>query len=417
MLPCARSCALAMALGLALGAAVPPPEPPQVECLRVGQGAETGRLLAIQGGQLTLETGAGRASFPVAAFREVVFPAPAASRRPPAFTVWGAGGSRLRVGKIDAGSAPGTVSLIGAGWRADALPLGSLRAVATRELMQGPQEALERFRAVRDDPPPGEDRLTIEREGRRQTVSCAVEGLSESAVTIAVEGRRTSVPWTRVRWLVLARTPGGPPSSAGHVVELAGGSRFRTETLAFKEGILEGRAAASRHSVAQEALGRLRFQSDAYRYLSDLEPARVKREPFVDVVWPPRFDQAVTHGPLRIEGRTYPKGIGMHARTEMTFALGGSYSAFHATVGVDDAAGQLGSVLFRLLADGRTVYESGAMGGGEPARTIAVDIAGAQELTLVADFGDPLVGSGNLADWADARVVRAQERLSGGAVD
>jgi len=146
--------------------------------------------------------------------------------------------------------------------------------------------------------------------------------------------------------------------------------------------------------------------SDAYVYMSDLEPESVELEPFLDVVWKPGFDRNAAGTSLAIDGRTYRKGIGMHARTKMAFALDGRYSRLYATIGIDDAAGALGSVVFRVLADGRPLFQSDPVGGGDPARSLALDVAGARRLTLVADFGGSVVASGNLADWAEARLVK-----------
>ncbi|MCK4375362.1 MAG: NPCBM/NEW2 domain-containing protein, partial [Candidatus Brocadiae bacterium] len=93
-------------------------------------------------------------------------------------------------------------------------------------------------------------------------------------------------------------------------------------------------------------------------------------------------------------------------RTEMTFALGGQYSRLYATLGVDDSAGDLGQVAFKVLADGRSLHESEPLSGSDAARPLALDVEGVNSLTLVADFGSAVAASGNFADWAEARVVR-----------
>ena len=61
---------------------------------------------------------------------------------------------------------------------------------------------------------------------------------------------------------------------------------------------------------------------------------------------------------------------------------------------------------FRVLLDGRAAFEAGPLsGGGEPA-PVVVDLAGARELTLSADFGSPVDASGDFADWAEVRVTK-----------
>jgi hypothetical protein len=124
------------------------------------------------------------------------------------------------------------------------------------------------------------------------------------------------------------------------------------------------------------------------------------------------LDRAAGGGPLVLAGRTYQKGIGMDARTEMTFALDGAYSRFYAMVGVDaGAAGEsgaaaIGKVVFRVLADGRQVYESVPLTAADAPRQVSLDARGIRLVTLVADFGSDVAAAGNFADWAEARVVR-----------
>jgi hypothetical protein len=233
-----------------------------------------------------------------------------------------------------------------------------------------------------------------------------VESLTGQGIDVSAGQSRRAVPWSDVLWVVLSPATGQPKERQGHLLELAHGSRVHADALELADGALIGESGEMEYRIDPGAVLRLRVRSDAYRYLSDMEPAHVSSRPFVDVVWAPRLDRAVSGGPLTLGGKTYPKGLGMHARTEMTFALGGAYSQFHTLVGVDDSAGRLGHVVFRVHADDEVVYESDPMRGGDTPLTLALDVTAAQTLTVAADFGDPLIGSGNFADWADARVVR-----------
>jgi alpha-galactosidase len=53
---------------------------------------------------------------------------------------------------------------------------------------------------------------------------------------------------------------------------------------------------------------------------------------------------------LTVNGATYPKGLGVHANSEIRYALAGRCTSMTATVGVDDEVGSLGSVLFEIWA-------------------------------------------------------------------
>jgi alpha-galactosidase len=77
---------------------------------------------------------------------------------------------------------------------------------------------------------------------------------------------------------------------------------------------------------------------------------------------------------------------------------------FTATVGVDDEVGQRGSVVFKVVGDGKTLWESPILRGGDPARDVSVDLTGVNQLTLiVGDAGDDI--NYDHADWADAKIV------------
>ncbi len=109
--------------------------------------------------------------------------------------------------------------------------------------------------------------------------------------------------------------------------------------------------------------------------------------------------------PITLGGRDYARGLGVHANARIDYRIGGTYAAFLADVGVDDEAGESGSVTFEVWADGAKLFDSGPMRGGMPAQGIKVDLTGKATLTLiVTDAGDG-IGSDH-ADWANARLVR-----------
>lgn len=114
-------------------------------------------------------------------------------------------------------------------------------------------------------------------------------------------------------------------------------------------------------------------------------------------------NQAVTKRPLSIAGQRYERGVGTHAPSTAYVELDGKGIRFQAACGVDDGAGPgKGSVRFRVLADGRKVYESPLLRAGMPAEKIDLDVRGVRLLILkVLDGGDG--HDFDHADWAEAR--------------
>jgi uncharacterized protein (DUF1800 family) len=109
---------------------------------------------------------------------------------------------------------------------------------------------------------------------------------------------------------------------------------------------------------------------------------------------------------LTINGRTFSRGLGVHAKSEIVYNLAKQFQRFVADVGVDDevAEGQ-GSVVFEVYADGRKMFESTRMTRGMSARRVDLTVTGVGLLKLVVlDAGDG-IGSDH-ADWGGARVYR-----------
>ncbi len=99
---------------------------------------------------------------------------------------------------------------------------------------------------------------------------------------------------------------------------------------------------------------------------------------------------------LTIGGKTYERGVGAHAPSTHTIIAKGNALSFSALVGVDDETKGKGSVVFRIIADGKTLAEVEAK-GGEEAKEISADLSGAGKIVLeVTDAGD-----GNYSDHAD----------------
>jgi outer membrane protein assembly factor BamB len=107
---------------------------------------------------------------------------------------------------------------------------------------------------------------------------------------------------------------------------------------------------------------------------------------------------------LTLDGKTYAKGLGAHATSEVTVWLGRACSTFHAVVGVDDEKAQSGSVAYQVLGDGKQIADTPVVRGPDSARAVDADVTGVRILTLrITDGGD---GNGSdHADWADAKVV------------
>jgi len=133
--------------------------------------------------------------------------------------------------------------------------------------------------------------------------------------------------------------------------------------------------------------------------LGDLDVAKVQQG------WgDPRAHRSVEGNPLRIGGQTFKEGLGTHADSTLRIELDGRATRFTAMVGVDDEiGGQAGSVVFRVLGDGKELANAGQVRANQPARKVEADLTGIKVLLLVVEGGEDGINYDH-ADWADARI-------------
>lgn len=115
-----------------------------------------------------------------------------------------------------------------------------------------------------------------------------------------------------------------------------------------------------------------------------------------------RAPEAKSPMPLHIGNKTYSKGLGTHANSEIFVNLEGLYASFEAEAGLQDSRN--GSVVFQVYGDGKKLYDSGLVKGGEPPRSVHVSVDGVEQLKLVVtDGGDGM--DADMANWAEARLI------------
>ncbi len=93
--------------------------------------------------------------------------------------------------------------------------------------------------------------------------------------------------------------------------------------------------------------------------------------------------------PFKIAGQSFDTGLGLNARAEITYALNGQAVSAQGAVGIDDDEMPAcpGSAVFRIVADGRELFNSGRRSGGNPAVPFSVNLTGVNQLKLFVDDG------------------------------
>ncbi len=134
-------------------------------------------------------------------------------------------------------------------------------------------------------------------------------------------------------------------------------------------------------------------------YLDSLDLSKIRQG------WgQPQVNRSMRETPLSIGGVKFERGVGTHASSFLWVDLAGGSEKFSAKVGLDDSANGAGTVIFRIMVDGRRMFDSGVMKPGAKPKDVDLALAGRKRLLLqVLDAGDGVAF--DHADWADAKFI------------
>jgi hypothetical protein len=283
------------------------------------------------------------------------------------------------------------------------LPLSNIAGI--RFGASGTDETSEAFDSALATPDSTEDTVLPLRDGKVTPVRGVLESITPAGIRFRWRDRPMQVPRENLLGIVLA-TGGRPHRAAPALLLLRDGAAWAGQIVsgnATALHILLGAGAGL--DVPLDRLAEIRFQSDRIAYLSAIDPATYDFQPFLTTRWAYRRDHAVTGRPLSLGGQAYEHGLGMHSQSTLTYEIGKRFAQLAATIGIDDEVRPLGSVVFRVLADGKEVFNSGNVTGHDAPRDILVPIQGAATVQLVVDFGENL-DIGDHADWANIRLIK-----------
>lgn len=251
----------------------------------------------------------------------------------------------------------------------------------------------------------GADDVVLLMNGDRMSGQFAA--LSATELKLDAAGRDARVPRDRIAAVAFSPELTAPATIDGprQIVQSSDGWLTVRDLVRRDDGSWHATAAFG-EPVTWPAGGvdRILFAGGRAEFLSEAEPAGSEFVPYLDGVWPVRPDRAVTGEPLSAGGVTYPKGVGVHSRSRLTYRLDGGYASFQAVVGLAASAGEMGSAEFAVEVDGREVFRSGPVTAAD-AKPVDIDLSGAEALVLTVDFGRN-GDARDRANWCDAVLVR-----------
>ena len=261
-------------------------------------------------------------------------------------------------------------------------------------------------RRVVDDPRPSEVLWLVNGD----TMTGGFFGLTDRTVQFQAGGAKEPTSVERANVVAIGFDPAlaaYPRPPGGFLdVSMKDGSRLGMTGVKLDEGYVVGQARfGAGVKVPLAEVTRIDVRGPSVVFLTERKVAAEKYVPYVGPARPFRRNATVDGHPFRLGGREYDRGIGTQGRTLLAYRLEPGDKRFQTSVGVDDRAGPLGNVVFRVLVDQREVYVSPPLVAGGPPRAVDVPLEGGRALILITEYGER-GGVRDLADWIEARIFR-----------
>lgn len=382
---------------------------PEAELVTVDDQTLSGRVNQINSEGFLLETSEGNRTVPL---DQVLVARVGETGEAPAMpsgeaTIHVAGGGELSCSELLVQDRRVKAKLVAGGETLD-LPLAAVTAIRFRPLEPALAEAWADVAASS----PTRDILVARSGDVLDRVEGTVSGLDEESLTFLVGESRVAIGRDKERLfgVVLAHTAGQSTTNLCDV-RLQNGDWLSTSQIGWDGTVLSLTSASGvAVTLPWEAVKEFDFGSGKVRYLSDLEPTELKHSSFLggelDQVFDIRRDRsdAGPEVPIRIDGRTFRKGLVVHSRTVVNYRLGREYRRFVAVAGIEDLVRPLGSVEVTISLDGKPVFKEVITGSG-PNVPVDLDVSGVRDMVIMVDFAEDWDIGDHLA-LGDARLIQ-----------
>jgi len=260
------------------------------------------------------------------------------------------------------------------------------------------------FTADLNTPPSDKDRLFVTVENKVQSLPGIFADLSAEKVKFTFEDQDRELERTRVLGMTLAGGGKKPDLTGMTMIHLADGSSLWATISTMDNGSTTLKLASGVElKLPWASIARIDVRSDRLTFLSDLEPTDVEEKAIAYVgSW--QKDRSVRGKSLTIKGKTFDKGIGVHATSRLTFTIDPKFNIFAATLGIDDMTKGKGDCEFVILADGKELLRKRIKGSDQP-QEVRVNLGSAKKLTLAVEAGEDLDFADH-GNWGDARLIR-----------
>jgi hypothetical protein len=323
-------------------------------------------------------------------------PAPPATDKP-AYVIDLVGGGSIGASQVTIADDQCTIA-----WSAGEplkVPIDALRAIRFQ-----PTVPSDEFSKALAAPAADVDRIFVKIDGKIDSVTGLVNKLSETEISLEIDGQLRNLPRDRIYGVVVALA--APETRLPRCTfQLRDGSVIGGDLVALNGNKAQIQIAGnSQVSLPWDTVQRVVVRSSRVLYLSDVKPSAVKQQTFVTLIRPWQRDRSVTGKPLTLGETVYEKGIGVQSQAALTFDVPDDFDALSATIGIDADANGKGDCVCEVLVDGQRVF-SERIRGSEGPKELQIPLMRAKQITLVVLPGADL-DLADHADWADIRLLK-----------
>ncbi len=396
---------LAVALMAAVAAAAPAPTD-QWQVETADARVDTGSLVSISAGKLTIRTDKGDRKLPLAnvvAMSAGAEPADVMKLASQA-VLRTAHGDVLAIKRVsfDGSKLVAESSVVG---RVE-MPVEVARAMYFPSSGKSPADLVAGYEAMKVGATSG-DRLVVSRAGSRDiAVDGVLEGIDDAKVAFHWKDQSRTVARKSVPMILLAAVAAKKTNAAGTLIARDSSRiRFRSLTLSAGKFVIDS-PAMGKLTLPLAEVAAVQLSSDQVVKLADLKPSAVKEHGFFATTFVHRVNKSVANKPLRLGGRRYATGVGTHSFCELTYTLDGAFASFVAVVGIDDAVRPNGDATVTFLADGKAIGKAIDVTGKDKPENVRLDLRGVKQFTIRVGFGRDGLGIADHVDIAAARLIK-----------
>jgi hypothetical protein len=246
--------------------------------------------------------------------------------------------------------------------------------------------------------------------GALQRVPGHVQGIEAESLVLQFNGEKRKIALAKVAGIYLAGDQSAVDSDETfhEIVEIYGGIKIPGQLASLDATTTNVRTQWGQMlSLKTDELTGVSVKNGKAISLTELEPREVQQVPFFDRMIPYRVNESLSGGPILLRDGKHSRGISVHAKTVLTYAIGGRFQRFRAKLGFQLPEGELGDASIRVLGDDKPLFVRTSFRGDGPVEPLDLDVSGVETLTLAVDFGRR-EDIGDRVVWADPTLIRTE---------